>query len=173
MIAFDIRISFDCLGNNEEAHFHDQSDTAGESNDEHSDNILDEGGEKAKDCDISSDGEEAGEEDGAEDEDRHEASGNAGWAMAMAKILGKKTPESTTSILVKNKELDKIKESAKEEQLERKKQVTALCFRLLIMQKVNLLKFNFNRPYLKSNFDWKCSVAFGLDCGTLTIAVQY
>lgn len=126
MIAFDIRISFDCLGNNKEAHLHEQSDSAGESGDEHSDNISDEGGENVKDCDISSDGEEAGEEDGAEDEDGHDASGNAGWAMAMAKILGKKTPESTTSILVKNKELDKIKERAKEEQLERKKQVTPL-----------------------------------------------
>lgn len=124
--CIDMRISFDCLGNNEEAHFHDQSDSAGESSDEHSDDISDEGGENVKDCDISSDGEEAGEEDGAEDEDGHEASGNAGWAMAMAKILGKKTPESTTSILVKNKELDKIKERAKEEQLERKKQVTPL-----------------------------------------------
>lgn len=124
MIAFDIRISFDCLENNEEAHFHDQSDSAGESSDEHSDNMSDKVGENAKDCDISSDGDEAGEEDRPEDEDGHDASGNAGWAMAMAKILGKKTPESTTSILVKNKELDKIKERAKEEQLERKKQVT-------------------------------------------------
>lgn len=126
MVAFDIRISFDCLGNNEEAHFHDQSDSAGESSDEHSDNISDDGEENIKDCGISGDGEEAGEEDGAEDEDGHEASGNAGWAMAMANILGKKTPESTTSILVKNKELDKIKVRAKEEQLERKKQVTPL-----------------------------------------------
>lgn len=41
----------------------------------------------------------------------------------MAKILGKKTPESRTSILVKNKELDKMKEKEKKEQLERKKQV--------------------------------------------------
>ncbi|KAM7382322.1 hypothetical protein PAMP_002060 [Pampus punctatissimus] len=41
----------------------------------------------------------------------------------MAKILGKKTPESQSSILVKNKELDKMKEKEREEQLERKKQV--------------------------------------------------
>jgi len=41
----------------------------------------------------------------------------------MAKILGKKTPDSKPSILLKNKELDKIKEKEKKERLEKKKQV--------------------------------------------------
>ncbi|KAM6967530.1 RRP15-like protein [Aplochiton taeniatus] len=48
---------------------------------------------------------------------------NAGWAEAMAKILAKKTPESKPTIMLKNKELDKIKEEEKKEALERKKQV--------------------------------------------------
>uniref|UniRef100_A0A4W5PD87 RRP15-like protein n=1 Tax=Hucho hucho TaxID=62062 RepID=A0A4W5PD87_9TELE len=43
---------------------------------------------------------------------------NAGWAVAMAKILQKKSPESKPSILLMNKQLDKMKE----EYLERKKQ---------------------------------------------------
>ncbi|XP_029594025.1 RRP15-like protein [Salmo trutta] len=47
---------------------------------------------------------------------------NAGWAEAMAKILQKKTPESKPSILLKNKELDKIREKEKKAILERKKQ---------------------------------------------------
>lgn len=41
----------------------------------------------------------------------------------MAKILAKKTPASKSAILLKNKELDKVKEKEKQEQLERKKQV--------------------------------------------------
>ncbi|TKS81567.1 RRP15-like protein [Collichthys lucidus] len=63
------------------------------------------------------------ESDGEEDEEGDEGNASAGWAEAMAKILGKKTPESKSSILVKNKELDKVKEKERQEQLERKKQV--------------------------------------------------
>ncbi len=48
---------------------------------------------------------------------------NAGWAEAMAKILGKKTPDSKPTILLKNKEKDKSKEKEKKERLEKKKQV--------------------------------------------------
>ncbi|XP_037311033.1 RRP15-like protein [Pungitius pungitius] len=57
------------------------------------------------------------------EEDGDDSNANAGWAEAMAKILGKKTPESRSSILVKSKELDKMKGLERQEQLERKKQV--------------------------------------------------
>lgn len=63
------------------------------------------------------DGEEL--EDGADDD----GFTNSGWAEAMAKILAKKTPASKSSILVKNKQLDKVKEKEKQEQLERRRQV--------------------------------------------------
>lgn len=94
-----------------------QSDSAGGSDDEQSDTLRDdvensEGGE-ASSC---------GEDDA--DEGGHGVAGNNGWAMAMAKILGKKTAASTSNILVKNQELDKIKEKAKQELLEKKKQVS-------------------------------------------------
>lgn len=48
---------------------------------------------------------------------------NAGWAEAMAKILGKKTPDSKPTILLKNKEKDKSKEKEKKDRLEKKKRV--------------------------------------------------
>uniref|UniRef100_A0A4W5QJ61 RRP15-like protein n=1 Tax=Hucho hucho TaxID=62062 RepID=A0A4W5QJ61_9TELE len=82
----------------------------------------------------SDDGEEDGEqaEHGGSEGEKEEGEGNrevdvdtnpnAGWAEAMAKILQKKTPESKPSILLKNKELDKMKEKEKKEYLERKKQ---------------------------------------------------
>ncbi|XP_070767808.1 RRP15-like protein [Enoplosus armatus] len=94
------------------------SDSEKGSNDERSDE-----GENDTGGDGGSDGEEAEDEDGDEDEEGDDSNTNAGWAEAMAKILGKKTPESETSILVKNKELDKMKEKERQEQLERKKQV--------------------------------------------------
>lgn len=96
-----------------------QSDSAGGSDDEHSDTLGDDV-ENGEGCEASSGGEDERDEDG------HGVAGNSGWAMAMAKILGKKMPESTSSILVKNQELDKIKEKAKQELLERKKQVSWL-----------------------------------------------
>lgn len=116
-----------------------QSDSAEGSDGEHSDTLKDDV-ENSKGCEGSSDGEDRGDEDEGDedggdedggdedggDEDGHGGTGNGGWAMAMAKILGKKTPVSTSSILVKNQELDKIKEKAKQELLERKKQVSLL-----------------------------------------------
>lgn len=65
------------------------------------------------------------EGDGGQEETGDDGRTNSGWAEAMAKILGKKTPESQTSILVKNKELDKRKAKERQEQLERRKQVTS------------------------------------------------
>lgn len=73
--------------------------------------------------DGGSDGEEAEDEEGGEGEDEDDSNANAGWAEAMAKILGKKTAESKSSILTKNKELDKRKDMERQEQLERKKQI--------------------------------------------------
>ncbi|KAI3361600.1 hypothetical protein L3Q82_013741 [Scortum barcoo] len=97
----------------------DQSDSEGWSDERRS--ADDE--EKNRDGDGGSDGEEAEGEDGREDEEGDDCNANAGWAEAMARILGKKNPESKSSILVKNKELDKKKEKERQEQLERKKQV--------------------------------------------------
>uniref|UniRef100_A0A3P8S4P9 RRP15-like protein n=1 Tax=Amphiprion percula TaxID=161767 RepID=A0A3P8S4P9_AMPPE len=57
-----------------------------------------------------------------EDETGGDTNTNAGWAEVMAKILGKKTSESQSSILVKNKDLDKQKAKERQEQLERRKQ---------------------------------------------------
>ncbi|XP_026150064.1 RRP15-like protein isoform X2 [Mastacembelus armatus] len=74
--------------------------------------ISDDGGQS----DSGGDGEEG------EDKEAYDNNVNAGWAEAMAKILGKQTPESKSSILVKNKELDKTKKREKQEQLEKKKQ---------------------------------------------------
>ncbi|XP_051576620.1 RRP15-like protein [Myxocyprinus asiaticus] len=68
--------------------------------------------------DEDSDGEKEEEQIGETEENTNP---NAGWAEAMAKILGKKTPESKPSILLKNKELDKIKDMKKKERLEEKK----------------------------------------------------
>lgn len=75
--------------------------------------------------DGESDAEDSGDQDGKSEEEQNDAeeNPNAGWAEAMAKILGKKTPDSKPSILLKNKELDKIKEKEKKERLEKKKQV--------------------------------------------------
>ncbi|XP_066539282.1 RRP15-like protein [Hoplias malabaricus] len=65
------------------------------------------------------------ESDGEEAEDEEEQNGeenpNAGWAEAMAKVLGKKTPEDKPCILLKNKQLEKLTEKEKKERLEKKK----------------------------------------------------
>ncbi|XP_039972771.1 RRP15-like protein [Xiphias gladius] len=92
----------------------DQSDSEERRKAERSDDGASDGG---------SNGEGAEDEDGGENEEEEDSNANAGWAEAMAKILGKKTPESKSSILVKNKELDKMKERERQEQLERRKQV--------------------------------------------------
>ncbi|XP_022055171.2 RRP15-like protein isoform X1 [Acanthochromis polyacanthus] len=63
-----------------------------------------------------------GDEKEEEEETGGDANANAGWAEVMAKILGKKTSESQSSILVKNKDLDKQKAKERQEQLERTKQ---------------------------------------------------
>ncbi len=104
------------LGNSTELTFEEQNDSFGSSNDDSADEATD-------GVTNSSDGEEAEHKDEGEDEEGDDHNANAGWAEVMAKILGKKTPESQTSILLKNKELDKVKEEEQQEKLQRKKQV--------------------------------------------------
>lgn len=110
----------------------DQSDLEENSNDGG-------GGSDGDDADSGSDGENEEEDDddndddGGEEEDEEtgdvNANANAGWAEAMAKILGKKTSESKSSLLTNNKELKKIKEKDRQQQLEKKTQVKYLsCF---------------------------------------------
>lgn len=62
------------------------------------------------------------EKDTAEEVEEENADGVAGWAEAMAKILGKKTPKSS-SILLKNKEVNKMKATEKLKKLEKKELV--------------------------------------------------
>ncbi|XP_077453921.1 RRP15-like protein [Stigmatopora argus] len=89
-------------------------------------NISELNNSEGSDCQRSSGVESDG--DDAEDEYRgqekevevEKCNSNAGWAEAMAKILGKQTFKSKTTILVKNKELDKVKAKEKQERLERK-----------------------------------------------------
>lgn len=112
-------------GDNKQPHFeydNDQNDPEGGSNAEKSDGASD-GEGNDKDGEEGSDWEETEDEGGEENKRRDDSNANTGWAEAMAKILEKKTPESKSSILVKNRELDKMKEKEKQEQLERKKQV--------------------------------------------------
>uniref|UniRef100_A0A3Q1H0T9 RRP15-like protein n=1 Tax=Anabas testudineus TaxID=64144 RepID=A0A3Q1H0T9_ANATE len=88
--------------------YNDQSDSERGSNDERSDDGESEGEENVRDG--------VGEE-------RDDSNINTGWAEAMAKILGKKIPESKSNILVRNTEMDKMKKREQHIQLERKKQV--------------------------------------------------
>ncbi|XP_024241973.1 RRP15-like protein [Oncorhynchus tshawytscha] len=95
---------------------------------------------------------ESEEEDGESEGEKEEGEGNrevddvdtnpnAGWAEAMAKILQKKTPESKPSILLKNKQLDKMKEKEKKENLERKKQTDKKrAWEMMCREKPDLVK---------------------------------
>ncbi|XP_035517338.1 RRP15-like protein isoform X2 [Morone saxatilis] len=119
----------------------DLSDSDVGSNDEGSNEEESDGGEDDGDGSRGSSGEEAENEEGGEDEDGDDGNANAGWAEAMAKILGKKTPEKQSSILVKNKELDKKKEKERQEQLERKKQVDKKrTWEMMCREKPDLVK---------------------------------
>ncbi|KAI4896602.1 hypothetical protein NFI96_032169 [Prochilodus magdalenae] len=77
---------------------------------------------------ICAEEEAGGGSDGEEAEDEEEQNGdveenpNAAWADAMAKILGKKTPDDKPCILLKNKQLDKLAEKERKERIEKKKQ---------------------------------------------------
>ncbi|XP_074539726.1 RRP15-like protein isoform X1 [Halichoeres trimaculatus] len=104
-------------------HTDDQSEPYGgeeEEGGDEEDTAEDEGG----------DDEDGSEEDGSEEDgrdnvgdDEGDGNPNAGWAEAMAKIIGWKTEVAQTSILIKNKELEKVKKKERQEYLEKKKQL--------------------------------------------------
>nr|XP_033794875.1 RRP15-like protein isoform X2 [Geotrypetes seraphini] len=82
------------------------------------------------DDNFSSDG-ETGEADSDGKKQDHSDAGdtaasrkdqNAGWADAMARVLGKKTSESKPSILLKNKKLEREKAEEKQRRLNEKRQ---------------------------------------------------
>ncbi|XP_026140535.1 RRP15-like protein isoform X2 [Carassius auratus] len=86
------------------------------------DSVSNDGESEQEESDV----EDSGDEDGKSEEEQNGDAAenpNTGWAEAMAKILGKKTPDSKPIILQKNKELDKIKEKEKKERLEKKKRL--------------------------------------------------
>uniref|UniRef100_A0A3B3C3F5 RRP15-like protein n=1 Tax=Oryzias melastigma TaxID=30732 RepID=A0A3B3C3F5_ORYME len=88
------------------------------------------------------DGESCEEEDDLGEEDKQEdgEDAGAGWAEAMAKILGKETIVSS-SILLKNKELQKIKAAEREEQLIRRKQLDKKrTWEMMFREKPDLVK---------------------------------
>lgn len=87
---------------------------------------------------------ETNHEEKEEDVSKYEEDGinaNSGWAEAMGKILSKKTTDTKSSILVKDKELDKIKTKEKKEQLERKKQVDKKqAWEMMLREKPDVVK---------------------------------
>uniref|UniRef100_A0A2K5QDE6 RRP15-like protein n=1 Tax=Cebus imitator TaxID=2715852 RepID=A0A2K5QDE6_CEBIM len=76
--------------------------------------------EEAVEADSEGDAESCDEEN--EDDAESNIGTNASWADAMAKVLKKKTPESKSTILVKNKKLEKEKEKLKQERQEKIKE---------------------------------------------------
>ncbi|TRY65968.1 hypothetical protein DNTS_021016 [Danionella cerebrum] len=76
--------------------------------------------------DVGSDKESDGDDEQDNKEEKEgdsEENPNSGWADAMAKVLGKKTPQSKPSILLKNKQMEKVRAKEKKERLERKKKL--------------------------------------------------
>ncbi|KAK6326008.1 RRP15-like protein [Coregonus clupeaformis] len=123
------------------------------------DGSEDGGSDDGEEEDGESDGEQA--EDGGSEGEKEEGEGNkevddvdtnpnAGWAEAMAKILQKKTPESKHSILLKNKQLDKMKEKEKKEYLERKKQTDKKrAWEMMCREKPDVVKDRENEKNLQ------------------------
>ncbi|KAF7647926.1 hypothetical protein LDENG_00164460 [Lucifuga dentata] len=94
-----------------------------------------------EDVDGGSDVEEAENEDGGDGGKGDDGNSSLGWAEAMAKILAKKVPDSKATILLQNKELDKLKQKEKQEQLERKKQVDRKrAWEMLCREKPDVVK---------------------------------
>ncbi|XP_037532403.1 RRP15-like protein [Nematolebias whitei] len=80
------------------------------------------------------------EKEMAEEVEEENADTMAGWAEAMAKILGKKTPKSS-SILVKNKEVNKMKATEKLKKLEKKELMDKrLTQEMMFREKPDLVK---------------------------------
>ncbi|XP_029361262.1 RRP15-like protein [Echeneis naucrates] len=91
----------------------------------------------------SSDDEEAEDDNGGGADKDDNSNPNAGWAEAMAKIIGKKTLDSTRSniIMKKNKDLGKEKKREQNEQLERRKQVDRRqAWEMMCREKPNMVK---------------------------------
>nr|XP_046157383.1 RRP15-like protein [Oncorhynchus gorbuscha] len=106
-------------------------------------------GEVEQTADGGSEGERE-EGEGNREVDDVDTNPNAGWAEAMAKILQKKTPESKPSILLKNKQLDKMKEKEKKENLERKKQTDKKrAWEMMCREKPDLVKDRENERNLQ------------------------
>ncbi|KAK9513163.1 hypothetical protein VZT92_026723 [Zoarces viviparus] len=143
MMAALMKTHVQSSGDDAQPQFEDQRDSEGGSNDEESDDGASNGEEDEEGAGEGGSEEEEEEEDGAGEggEEGDGSNANAGWAEAMAKILGKKTPESRSSILVKNKELDKMKERERREQLERRKQVDKKrAWEMMCREKADVVK---------------------------------
>ncbi|KAM9425293.1 RRP15-like protein [Pholidichthys leucotaenia] len=79
--------------------------------------------------------------DGEIGADENDDNTNAGWAEAMAKILKKKSGATKGSILVKNKELSKIKARERQEQEKRKKQADKKqAWEMMFREKPDIVK---------------------------------
>ncbi|XP_061772546.1 RRP15-like protein [Nerophis ophidion] len=96
----------------------DEQMSANEESDEGS-NVEDEDGGLGDDDDDDDDDDGGGGGDGGGED---QSNANAGWAQAMAQILGKQ-PKNKTTILANNSQLKKEKAKVKLEQQERRKQI--------------------------------------------------
>ncbi|KAM4632668.1 RRP15-like protein [Polymixia lowei] len=133
-----VESSVELLGDDAEPQYDDSSDQ-GDCDGESDSSGSDDGGENSRDGGSNED--EAEDEDNGIDEEGEESNPNAGWAEAMAKILGKKTPGSKPTILLKNKDLDKTKEKEKQEKLEIKKQIDKKrAWEMMCREKPDLVK---------------------------------
>lgn len=117
------------------------------------DSVSNDGESEQEESDV----EDSGDEDGKSEEEQNGDAAenpNTGWAEAMAKILGKKTPDSKPIILQKNKELDKIKEKEKKERLEKKKRV----LHQLSFSRSHRIQYNFKQLLLLCYKVFKCLI---------------
>ncbi|MEQ2188457.1 pre-60S ribosomal particles component, partial [Goodea atripinnis] len=78
---------------------------------------------------VSDEGENTDNHDGDEAEREEDEDAVGGWADAMAKILGKKTTQNKSSILVKNKNATERKEQLEKKQQVDKKKMWEMMFR--------------------------------------------
>nr|XP_057909203.1 RRP15-like protein [Doryrhamphus excisus] len=96
--------------------------------------------EEGGELQMSANGEDD-EESNREDADGDEGNANAGWAQAMAKILGKKTPKTKATILAKNKKMDEVKAKDRLEQLEKRKLIDKKRdWEMMCREKPNLVR---------------------------------
>ncbi|XP_013881791.1 RRP15-like protein [Austrofundulus limnaeus] len=121
---------------------HMEQHTGGEAGESSHEEDYDEGGS----LDDMSDGggdDDCGDEEkwSAEDVEEEKPGGMAGWAEAMAKILGKEKSKSCDKILVQNKELNKRKEAERKLKLDKKTQVDKKQMReMMFREKPDIVK---------------------------------